>query len=126
MNIERIVAHLIARNTVAPDLKREHLGSPQSKRTKKVLSLIAAEWSERNGLKDLYDYALFEIPQPDVYCFFNIRGGLRRERFDVYLNDYNGNGKDCTFGYVDCSQHGFISCDADSAEEAIRRYCNFE
>lgn len=126
MNIERIVAHLIARNTVAPDLKRELLGSPQSKRTKKVLSLIAAEWSERNGLKDLYDYALFEIPQPDVYCFFNIRGGLRRERFDVYLNDYNGNGKDCTFGYVGYSKQGFISCDADSAEEAIRRYCNVD
>ena len=116
MNIERIVAHLIARNTFAPDLKRELLGEPISKRTKRVLSLIAVEWSKYGRLKDLYDYALFEIPEPDVFCFLNIRN---HKRFDVYINDYNGNGNSCTFGYVDSRS---VTQDAQNSDEAIREY----
>lgn len=116
MNIERIVAHLIARNTDAPDLKQELLEEPVSKRTKRVLSLIAVEWSKNGRLKDLYDYALFEIPEPYVYCFFNIRN---HKRFDVYLNDYNGNGNSCTFGYVDSRS---VTQDAQNSDEAIREY----
>lgn len=119
---EKIVSRLIARNTVAPDLKKELLDYENSENMKKVLSLIAVEWSEHNGLKDLSNFALFEIPHPDVFCFFNVSKSFRPERFDVYLNNYNGNGKECTFGYVGCTKHGCISYDADSAEEAIKNY----
>lgn len=114
MNIERIVAHLLARNTLAPDLRQELL-EPE-KNTAKVLSLIALEWSVNGRLRDLYDYELFEIPDGGVYCFHNIR---TNQRFDVYLNDYNGNGKNCTFGYVDRRS---VTQDAENSDEAIRNY----
>lgn len=116
MNIERIVAHLLARNTVAPDLKQKLIEEPIDDNTKRVLSLIADEWSKYGRLKDLYDYALFEIPDPYVYCFYNIRRDLC---FNVYLNDYNGNGKACTFGYVDSRS---VTQDAQNSDEAIMKY----
>lgn len=115
---ERIVSRLIARNTLAPDLREELINYVSNESMKKVLSLIAWEWFIGN-LYDVYDYELFEIPETDVYCFRNIR---TYKRFDVYLNNYNGNGKDCTFGYIKCGQNGFISCDAKTAEEAIKNY----
>ena len=69
MNMERIVAHLLARNTFAPDLQQELL-EPE-KNMAKVLSLIALEWSVNGRLRDLYDYELFEIPDlTAVYIVF--------------------------------------------------------
>lgn len=48
----------------------------------------------------------------------NIRN---HKRFDVYLNDYNGNGNSCTFGYVDSRS---VTQDAQNSDEAIREYSN--
>lgn len=114
MNMERIVAHLLARNTFAPDLQQELL-EPE-KNMAKVLSLIALEWSVNGRLRDLHDYELFEIPDGGVYCFRNIRTG---QCFDVYLNNYHGYGKDCTFGYIDSRS---VTQDAENSDEAIRNY----
>lgn len=115
---ERIVSRLIARNTLAPDLNERLMNYDGNESMKKVLSLIAREWYF-GRLYDVYDYELFEIPEADIFCFRNIRNNAR---FDVYLNNYNGNGKDCTFGYVKCGQNGFVSCDAETVEEAIKKY----
>lgn len=114
MNIERIVAHLLSRNTVARDLQ-ESLLEPD-KEMEKVLSFIAEEWSVNGRLRNLYDWGLFEIPEGGAYCFWNIR---TNQRFDVYLNNYNGNGKDCAFGYVDSRS---VTQDAENSDEAIRNY----
>lgn len=114
MNIERIAAHLLARNTPTPDLQQE-LFEPDSS-MEKVLMLIASEWSVNSRLHDLYDWGLFEIPEGGVYCFYNERAC---KRFDVYLNNYNGNGKNCTFGYVDSLS---VTQDAENSDEAIRNY----
>lgn len=114
MNIERIAAHLLARNTPTPDLRQE-LFEPDSS-MEKVLMLIASEWSVNSRLRDLYGWGLFEIPEGDVYCFYNARAC---KRFDVYLNNYNGNGKNCTFGYVDSLS---VTQDAENSDEAIRNY----
>lgn len=112
---ERIVSRLIARNTLAPDLREELMNYDGDESMKKVLSLIAREWY-LGELYDIYDYELFEIPEADVYCFRNIR---TYARFDVYLNNYNGNGKACTFGYVDSRS---VTQDAENSDEAIRNY----
>ena len=37
----------------------------------------------------------------------------------VFLNNYNGYGKDCTFGYVDSRSD---TQDAENSDEAIRNY----
>ena len=117
MNMERIVAHLLARNTLAPDLQQELL-EPDTDTTA-VLSLIAEEWSVKGRLRDLYDYELVDISdkRKRAYCFRSIRNV--RQRFDVYLHNYNGNGKDCTFGYVDSYS---MTQDAKNSDEAIRNY----
>lgn len=112
---ERIISRLIARNTLAPDLREELVNYDGDESMKKVLSLIAREWSA-NRLQDIFDYELFEIPEADIYCFRNIR---TYKRFDVYLNNYNGNGKDCAFGYVDSRS---VTQDAENSDEAIRNY----
>lgn len=116
----RIVSRLIARNTLATDLKECLINYDDDKDTKNVLLLIAHEWHVVQSF-DVSNYELFEIPDADIYCFRNI---YTNERFDVYLNNYNGNGKDCTFGYVGCGNKGFVSCDAETAEEAIKNYCD--
>ena len=119
MNMERIVAHLLARNTFAPDLQQELL-EPE-KNMAKVLSLIALEWSVNGRLRDLYDYELFEIPDSGVYCFHNLR---TNQRFDVYLNNYNGNGKKARSAILTAipsrrtqrtamKQSGIMFCNAD-------------
>ena len=102
MNIERIAAHLLARNTPTPDLRQE-LFEPDSS-MEKVLMLIASEWSVNSRLHDLYGWV------------YNERAC---KRFDVYLNNYNGNGKNCTFGYVDSLS---VTQDAENSDEAIRNY----
>ena len=112
----RIVAHLISRNTFAPDLKSELLNYETDPQMYNVLALIADEWLVFKRLCDVYNYELFEIPDCGVYCFHNI---LNNRCFDVYLNDYNGNGKNCTFGYVDSFS---VSQDANNVVEAIENY----
>ncbi|SCX33400.1 hypothetical protein SAMN02910436_02935 [Ruminococcaceae bacterium P7] len=87
----------------------------------KVLSLIALEWSVNGRLRDLYDYELFEIPDSGVYCFHNLR---TNQRFDVYLNNYNGNGKKARSAILTAipsrrtqrtamKQSGIMFCNAD-------------
>lgn len=53
-----------------------------------------------------------------AFLLLNIRN---HKRFDVYLNDYNGNGNSCTFGYVDSRS---VTQDAQNSDEAIREYSN--
>lgn len=56
------------------------------------------------------------MPLPSIYCFIS---NSSCERFDVYLDDFNGNGKKISFGYVDDKS---ITQDADTIEDAIRHY----
>ncbi len=117
MNVNTITAYLLVSNTDAVDLKQQLRSYEDSKDLKKVISLLSEEWYVHERLKKLYDYALLGVsPDKCVYHFGNIRSG---ECFDVYLNNYNGNGKDCTFGYVDSRS---VTQDAENSDEAIRNY----
>lgn len=107
---EATTASMLAKNTLVPALKETLLNYESDKDMIKVIELIA------NSDYDISHFGLWEIPYWGVYCFFNIENN---DQFDVYLDDFNGNGRDCTFGYVDGN---FCTQDAESIIEAISKY----
>lgn len=116
-NINTITAYLLVSNTDAVELKQQLRSFDASEDMRKVISLLSEEWYVHKRLNNLFAYALLGVsPDKCVYHFENIRNN---ERFDIYLNNYNGNGQDCTFGYVD---RRFVTHDAENSDEAIRNY----
>ena len=117
MNINTITAYLLVSNTDAVELKQQLRSFDASEDMCKVISLLSEEWYVHKRLNNLFDYALLGVsPDKCVYHFENIRDN---ERFDIYLNNYNGNGQDCTFGYIDSRS---VTQDAENSDEAIRNY----
>lgn len=73
------------------------------------------EYIEKDGF-DITGFRIEEIPHECVIDF--IKDDI--ECFDIYLHNFNGNGKEMTAGYIDEKSN---TKDANNIKDAIERYC---